>query len=328
MILFTHEPLRQDGIGFLGSCRSLILFIAALTTYQPLLTGAESDPEWLPAPGEMYSVDGHYMHIRCMGNGTPVVILESGLGGFSLEWTPVQESLAGQTRICAYDRAGYGWSEPGPSPRTTDQIVEELSGLLLVADVPPPYVLVGHSFGGYNVLYFAKVHSQMTAGIVLVDSSHPEQAERLTGGSEASEEPGNGRLVTSFHPEHLLKHYPRELGEQAMVLMATRKAFDTEQREFLNFKYSGFLVQQSGRLPSVPLVVVTRGKQEWPDNDRGRSLEQRWQSMQRDLVNLVPNARQVIAERSGHLIHLEQPEVVTEAIRSMLDVIRETAPAE
>lgn len=135
--------------------------------------------------------------------------------------------LSKQTQVCAYDRAGYGWSEPGPAPRTTDQIVGELFDLLVEAAIPSPYVLVGHSFGGYNAQYFAKVYPRLTAGMVLVDSSHPEQSERLSDKSEIELNINIGRLVTTLHPEHTLKHYPENLRNQAMVLMATRKAIDT-----------------------------------------------------------------------------------------------------
>ena len=306
---------------------ALWVLITALVmmAFWPDRTWAGQEEDWLAPPGMLYRVDNHRMHMNCTGSGSPSVILDAGLGGFSLEWMFVQESLSAQTRVCAYDRAGYGWSEPGPSPRATDQIVEELYDLLTAAGIPSPYVLVGHSFGGYNVLYFAKVHPQLTAGIVLVDASHPEQAERLADKSEpvTASDPDTGSLVTTFQPEHMLSHYPEKLRELAIVLMSTRKAIETEQREFVNFRYSGALVQQSGRLPDVPLVVVTRGQREWPDTPRGHALEQTWQAMQRDLVGLLPDARQMIADKSGHLIHLEQPEIVVTAIRSVLDRIKQ-----
>jgi len=280
---------------------------------------ADQEDDWLAPPGKLYRIGSHRLHIYCVGHGSPTVILDAGLGGISLEWTVVQKLVSGETRVCAYDRAGYGWSDPGPAPRATDQIVEELHDLLVAAEISSPYVLVGHSFGGYNVQYFAKVYHELTAGMVLVDASHPEQAERLSDKPITESYSTTGRLVTTLHPEHALEHYPENLRNQAMVLMASRKAIETQQREFLNYKYSGYLVLQSGRLPDIPLVVVTRGQREWPDNQNGHLLEQKWQSMQRDLVSLVPNAKQMIAARSGHLIHLEQPEIVVAAIQSVLD---------
>ena len=291
----------------------------AIATLLSMEAWAGQEDDWLAPPGKLYSIGSHRLHIHCVGNGSPAVILDAGLGGISLEWTLVQKFISRETRICAYDRAGYGWSDPGPSPRATDQIVEELHDLLVAAEVPPPYVLVGHSFGGYNVQYFAKVYPELTAGMVLVDASHPEQAERLSDKPITESYSPTGRLITTLHPEHALKHYPENLRNQAMVLMASRKAIETQQREFVNYNYSGYVVLQSGRLRDIPLVVVTRGQREWPDNQNGRLLEQKWQSMQRDLVSLVPDAKQMIAARSGHLIHLEQPEIVVAAIQSVLE---------
>lgn len=130
-------------------------------------------------PGQRLNVGGYKLHINCQGEGRPVVILDAGVGGFSLEWQAVQSSLARQTKVCAYDRAGYGWSDMGPLPRTTARVGQELHTLLHKARLNPPYVLVGHSFGGYSVQYFARTWSDEVAGLVLVDSSHPEQVERL-----------------------------------------------------------------------------------------------------------------------------------------------------
>ncbi len=291
----------------------------AIAMLRSMEAWADQEDDWLAPPGKLYRIGSHRLHIHCVGNGSPAVILDAGLCGISLEWTVVQKFVSRETRICAYDRAGYSWSDPGPVPRATDQIVEELHDLLVAAEITPPYVLVGHSFGGFNVQYFAKVYPKLTAGMVLVDSSHPEQAERLSDKPVIESNTNAGRLITTLHPEHALKHYPENLRNQAMVLMALRKAIETQQREFVNYKYSGYLVLQSGRLPDIPLVVVTRGQREWPDNQKGRLLEQKWQSMQRDLVSLVPNAKQMIAARSGHLIHLEQPEIVVAAIQSVLD---------
>ncbi|MGH6635885.1 MAG: alpha/beta fold hydrolase, partial [Gammaproteobacteria bacterium] len=149
-------------------------------------------PEIAKPPGRMVHIGTHRLHIWCLGEGRPSIVLDSGVGGFSLEWTKIETDLAPEFRVCSYDRAGYGWSDPGPVPRTTARIVEELHTLLSRAAVPGPYVLVGHSFGGYNMLRFAKKYPQEAAGLVLVDSSHPKQfryfpsaSRQLRGASSA-----------------------------------------------------------------------------------------------------------------------------------------------
>ena len=132
-----------------------------------------------PPPGRMVDIGSHRLHLLCEGSGSPTVVIDSGLGALALEWRGVQRELAAQFTTCLYDRAGYGWSEPGPQPRTTARITEELALLLERGDVPGPYVLVGHSFGGYTAQLFARRFPERTAGVVLVEASHPEQVQRF-----------------------------------------------------------------------------------------------------------------------------------------------------
>ena len=109
----------------------------------------------LPRPGQMINIDTHKLHLYCLGEGQPTIIMDAGLGGFSLEWFRSQQLLAQSTKVCVYDRAGYGWSEAGPMPRTSSRIADELYLLLTRARIQGPYVLVGHSFGGYTIQLFA-----------------------------------------------------------------------------------------------------------------------------------------------------------------------------
>jgi pimeloyl-ACP methyl ester carboxylesterase len=127
------------------------------------------------APGELVDVGTHRLHIRCAGAGTPAVIFDAALGGSSLSWSLVQPAVACVTRACSYDRAGFGWSDPGPLPRTAGRIADELYVLLRARDVPPPYVLVGHSFGGLVMRLFASRHPRDTAGLVLIEPAVPEE---------------------------------------------------------------------------------------------------------------------------------------------------------
>lgn len=274
-------------------------------------------------PGQLVDMGGYKLHIYCEGNGSgPVVILDSGIGGFSLEWVPVQRLLSRQVRVCAYDRAGYGWSDPGPSPRTTDQIVEELHTLLQEAGVSPPYVLVGHSFGGYNMQYFAKVYPQETAGLILVDSSHPEQVDRLPEIPAVREKSRTREFVTYYQGQSTLILYPEDVRSKVMRILSLRKMYQTYRRESVNFAVSGGQVIAAGPLPEVPLVVITRGKRVWPDDPYGQMLESIWQEMQKEMAGLSPEGMQIIAANSGHLIQLEQPDVVVLGISSVLEAAK------
>lgn len=270
-------------------------------------------------PGRLYDIGNIQLHMNCLGEGGPTVIMDAGLGGFSLEWLAVQRRLTDTVRTCAYDRAGYGWSEVGPSPRSTSQINDEFERLLAAADLQPPYILVGHSFGGYNIQYYAKSHPDKVAGIVLVDASHPDQAERIPEVRVTENTNRRPRMVTFFRNTGIFEKYPEDVRNLAIRLVGSRKAIVTQQREVANFTYSGTEVEFLGEdFPNVPLVVITRGQQQWPDNPLGVSQETHWREMQDELTTLSPQGRHVYAEQSGHMIHLDQPDLVANIIRDMV----------
>ena len=137
------------------------------------------DRRFNPMPGELVNVNGRKMHIDCTGEGNPTVILEAGLGDTYLSWRKVQPEIAKFARVCSYDRAGLGYSDSSSQPRTSRVIAQELHALLQAAQVPPPYVLVGHSMGGYDVRLYASLYRDEIAGMVLVDASHPDQETRF-----------------------------------------------------------------------------------------------------------------------------------------------------
>jgi alpha/beta hydrolase fold len=148
--------LRAIGRAF-GALFVLIAILAlAGASYEAIAGGG--DAHRYPPPGQLVDVGGERLHIDCVGEGSPTVVLESGLGGSSLDWRLVQPELGKTTRVCAYDRAGMGWSDPSPQPRTPRQIADELHTLLTHAGIAGPYVLVGHSLGGKNVRLFALTH--------------------------------------------------------------------------------------------------------------------------------------------------------------------------
>lgn len=132
------------------------------------------DARRYPPPGELHDVGGYRLHLSCTGEGAPTVILESGLCRDSLDWSWVQPGLSEVTRVCTYDRAGSGWSDPSPRPRTSRNIAQELHQLLLSAGIEGPLVLVGHSAGGSHVELFQHLYPESVAGMVLVDVAHME----------------------------------------------------------------------------------------------------------------------------------------------------------
>ena len=155
-----------------------ILALVTLTggmSYEAM--GRVANARRFPVRGQMVDIGGYRLNINCTGIGTPTVILESGLGEPARSWIGVQSGVERFTRVCSYDRAGYGRSDPGPQPRSSLQIARELHTLLDKAQTPGPYLLVGHSFGGYNVRVYTGLYRSEVSGVVLVDSSHEDQEQ-------------------------------------------------------------------------------------------------------------------------------------------------------
>jgi pimeloyl-ACP methyl ester carboxylesterase len=139
---------------------------------------AAEDGRRAPPPGRLVDVGGHRLHLHCLGASAPTVVIDAGAGNWSIHWWRVQEVLAAEERTCTYDRGGLGWSEPGPRPRTSDRLARELHRLLQ-REAPGPYVLVGHSLGGFNARVYAAAYPGEVAGVVLVESAHERRWERL-----------------------------------------------------------------------------------------------------------------------------------------------------
>jgi len=304
--------------------RDPIILALLLLSFLAIPRVAWSDRVSFKPPGKLIDVNGRKMHIYCIGNKSPTIILDSGTGGFSLEWKDIQDSLSQYVRVCAYDRAGYGWSDMGPLPRTTKRITHELHTLLQNAGIHGPYIMVGHSFGGFTAQYFARYFNHEIAGIVLIDSSHEEQVYRL---------PENGKDVVrrSLHQDRsnmvtrsvMHEHFPKEVAAVAQQLMTRWTALLTWREEMANYALSSRELRDVHDRPilEIPIVVLTRGKRVWPNTPYGDAMETVWKELQDELSSLNGNSTHVIAENSGHVIHLDEPELVVDAIHDVLDFV-------
>ena len=268
---------------------------------------ADYDLEYKP-PGKYYLMFGSFrMYIHCQGEGNIPVIIEPGIGDSLANWLEIQTTLSQHTKVCLYDRAGYGLSDPGPGPRNPSQITLELYNLLIKAKVEGPYIIVGHSFGGYVAQYFANVLPQLTAGVVLVDSSHPDQVERLAELDKLKDKPKQNVGGYKFEDESLLTP-AQKLWKH---LNAQRKSVWTQMDELGSFKESAEEIKNlENSSSSIPVAVLTRGKSQLPIIEGKKSLEIEWQTIQKDLTNLSDNSWQVIVKGSGHSIHQEAPDAV------------------
>lgn len=278
-----------------------------------------------PAPGILVDVGQRYMHIHCTGAGSPTVVMDSGLGGASLDWVRIQPEVATYTRVCTYDRAGYGWSEPGPWPRTSLAIVHDLRVLLEHADITGPYVLVGHSFGGLNMRLFASQYPRGIAGLVMVDSSSEHQIRRFEESEAHLSTAPSGDFVLFSLPT-IPSGYPAEVRPLVEALTYSHTHLRVVRSELAALRLSVQQVMNTAPMPDVPMVVITRGKRVWPETAEGDLMEVLWMEMQIDLVRRNPRANHTIAKYSGHYVQLEQPEIVLGAICATVYTIRTGDP--
>lgn len=257
-----------------------------------------------PIPGELHDIGGYQLHINCLGQGSPTIIIDAGLGDDSSEWQSILEQSAQTTQTCVYDRPGYGWSDYGPRPRNSSRIAYELNLLLKQAKIPPPYILVGHSFGGYNIRLFAANYPETIAGIVFVEASHEQQYQRLNINIPKSNKRFNSVIFQSIVTKNV---------SQKNQLLQDR-AFHTAGYEISSLYQSSRQVQRSGNIPTVPLIVISRGIAEWEGSDYARKHEKTWISLQQDLTYLSPLSQHIFAHHSGHNIHQQQPQIIVDAL--------------
>ena len=309
----------------------IILLAAAGALYQSLASALDRRAH--PMPGQLVDVGGYKMHIDCMGQGTPAVILESGLGDSYISWQKVQPKVAQFTRVCSYDRAGLGYSESSPRPRTSKNFAEELYTLLHNARIPAPYVLVAHSMGGFDVRLYASLYRSEIAGMVLVDSSHPEQQKRLP--------PALNDMDATWVREQEFMEFtmpfgiPRLLGfcgNDAEARAAECNFHNAREgvAELKAVSESAAQAATAGSLGDMPLAVLSEDPDKpQPDlpEDLIKPASDAWQQMQDELARLSTRGTHVIAKNSGHFIQLDPPDIVVEAVRKVVDQARHTQSA-
>jgi pimeloyl-ACP methyl ester carboxylesterase len=305
--------MRRWTIRVLVGVSSLIVATAlAGASYQWLAT--RKDLALTPPPGHLVDVGGHRLHLWCTGNGAPAVILDTGLGGSSAGWGFVQPEVARFTRVCSYDRAGMGYSDPGPSPRTARRIAGELAELLARSRMAGPVVLVGASIAGLDIRVFASDHPERAAGLVLVDASHEDQAHEV---------PPMARFVPLLSTIGVLRLLGVSFGERVESLppsvrqyaRATRfraAGYQAAADELIHIRESASEVRSSRRKLSIPVLVVTGG----------RGADENWRQLQQDQASLSERGCLIVAQQSGHVVAVDQPDVVVDAIRTVVETAR------
>lgn len=329
------RPKRWLKYGFVAVISLTFTLAVAGVTYQAVSNWR--DQRRFQPEGKLVDVGGYRLHIFCAGEGSPAVILESGLGVPGIGWMLVEQEAARFTRVCYYDRAGYGFSDPGPEPRTSLQIARELHALLEKTPVPAPYVLVGHSLGGFNARVFTGQYPREVAGMVLVDSSHEDQQSRLPPWLKAENDPGKWlpvlapwalrlgvlRLIYRLGNPRAMNKLPPAVREEVAFEMLQEKFLHATFDELHEFAGADAAeVRASGDLGDRPLIVLTAAKPVNPKPDT-LAFHRIWiNELQPSLARLSTRGRRVMVEDSDHMIPLEDPGAVVRAIRDVVDQCR------
>ena len=289
-----------------------------------------------PPPGDFYTVTGHRMHIYCAGSGWPTIVLDAGLGNDALIWGGVQPLLARTTRVCAYDRAGFGWSDARPAPRDADHIADDLHGLLAQAKITGPIVLMGHSISGIYMRDYATRYTEGLAGIVFVDGSTPMQQENPAFKKEMSK--GPPQWVQLLIERSIIDAgVPRLLGQcsqkfvgfdaHASKLQAEdlcHPQLSAAMAEITSMDASGRETIHSGPYGALPILIFSQDPAK--EGASMPAVATAWNQMQEDLKKLSTRSRRIIAKGSTHYIQLDRPELIEKEVPLFIQQVRGAAP--
>lgn len=329
-------------VGASVSLAGLIGLPAAGAIYQA--SAQAKDQERYSPPGELFDVDGSQMHLLCVGEGAPTVVLESGLLNGVHAWKAVQPSISQTTQTCAYDRAGLGYSEPVDAPVQAEQVAQRLHKLLNAAGIEGDLVLVGASIGGLHVRQFAHQYPARVRGMVLVDSSHEQQVQRF-GETETKGPNPILKAATFLAPIGVLRLSGfvekkmegsglagQEL-EQAIAMQSQTHIPGAMSREYMSAKLDLEANAPPPSLGDIPLIVLTQGLplaeeedydpldlEEIEEDKRERPI---WNQLDLELAQLSSQGTQVFAMKSTHNIAEMQPELVISSIESVVETVRD-----
>lgn len=286
-----------------------------------------------PPPGQFYSVNGHSMHLYCSGSGSPTVVLESGGAEGFLVWGKVQPVLSRVTRVCSYDRAGLGWSDPVPGPRDSDHIAKQLHALLTKANIAGPLVLMGHSAGGLHIRVFASRYPKDVVGMIFVDATTPPDGIRLPASVAALDH--HSTVQMAIFKAMIALGIPRIMGQCSVPppgfdatanlwrANACTPAYVTAyQREKCWSAASRSEAARSAHFGNLPVLIFSR------DNHLPRPPQlpslvstRDWQlgnvahdRMQANLMKLSTHSRRIIVKGSGHYIHFQRAELLNREV--------------
>jgi pimeloyl-ACP methyl ester carboxylesterase len=334
------EPERPLKARIRSACRKAVL---ATLTVTALGAAYEQYGQWrhrrnFPQIGQSVNIGGRSLNISCSGEGSPAVVFESGAGGPGYGWVFLQREISRFARACWYDRAGYGWSAAGPYPRDSAAIARDLHGLLRGAAIAPPYVLVGASFGGFNVRVYNRLYPGDVAGMVLVDSSHIDEREPIRP-LPAALSYAQSALAQALKQTGVLRVFmdgyfgptPKGLTSQEWAIASSFEPRTLAENAKELFLESAQEARAAGALGDRPLIVLTAGLPPGgahnPVEARQALARQRhWIEIQAQLARQSTRGKQVVVQNSHHCIQCDAPEAVIAAVQEVVSETRRMGP--
>jgi pimeloyl-ACP methyl ester carboxylesterase len=315
MFLRVRRSVRGKARWVLAPVIGVLVLTALGATYDTI--AGTDDLDSYAAPGELYDVGGHWLHLDCHGHGSPTVVLSNGLGGVSAGWARITGPVAATTRVCAYDRAGQGWSEDAASPQDGVQSAEDLHALLAEAGEHGPYVLVGHSTGGTYAMTYAARHPAQVAGLVLLDSSSPEQFTRMPAFPRQyammrrayALMPTLSRLGLGQIPA--TSHLPAADAAKVTAITSAPQAYRNQRDEVSVIPEVFAQAQALTTLGNRPIAVLTASENVGTDG---------WVGAQHQLAGLSPNSVHRTVD-STHTGLLEDVRPAAESVRAITEVV-------
>jgi pimeloyl-ACP methyl ester carboxylesterase len=328
-----------------GVALGIIVPLMLVTIQRLALAGAR---DRYPPPGRLVDVGEHWLHLYCDGRSEPdtaTIVIDAGNASFSLDWAGIQRQLTSSYRVCAYDRAGYGWSQPGPLPRDAEQVVRELHALLQESGEAGPYLLVGHSLGGLHVQLYAARHPEEVAGLVLIDSATAgtlpaefnEQRRATLGFYGTMRQLTASGLLRVLGPlggkraiPPSVRGLPEDVQDAYLALLLDPVYYETAAAEMMALPESveqvSAALQDDPPFGDTPLIVLTAARSAPPGShpytEETVPADPNRVKAQGELAQLSTRAERWMLGQSGHLVHLDAPESVLDAVEAVSDVIQ------
>ncbi|WP_448096026.1 alpha/beta fold hydrolase [Luteibacter yeojuensis] len=312
-----------------------VLLLAAGATYNRLALSRQRAAAH--APGEIYKVGGYDAHVHCLGTGSPAIVLSTGLGDDFTTWLKVQPALAKVTRVCSFDRSGFGLSQMTPGPHDADTLAAQLHDLVGAAGIDKPFVLIGHSISGLYLRSYARQYTSDLAALVFIDGATPLQDDRVPKSLVAIQDGQRARMpwqkflmtVGWYRLHGDCSSVPPGFEAYGQIIQANNcdpAQFDALEAELDAVRQSGEETRHVGPFPGLPVLILSRDPASMPPNwpaDVAKANSLVWDQMQEESKQLSPLSRRVIAKGSDHYIHVDRPELVVREVTSLVEALRQ-----